>query len=383
MKVAYILPSIQKPGGWRRHALAFLSAIRSHVEPLLFASAADYEIARSLFPGERLYRLPTTQQAWMAQRLGALRLAQSYRAIASGKFPVVDLVHSLEAYPSGLIGSWLAQKLHCPHVITVHGTYGLIWHEHKLDRRLYEGVLKKAARVCPVSQGTADMLQAYFGEALKNTRVQPILNGNDFYQKIPVEKALERQPASPPILLSVGDVKPRKGQHISLAAFAKIKERFPETHYHIAGLYKQNDYYKNLRQFIANEKLEDVHFLGAISDAELSRQYQDASVFVLTPQQEGLHFEGFGLVYLEAGAYGLPVVGTKTGGVPDAVQEGVTGFLASPDDIDGIVEAIIRLLNDPELSRQMGQANRRRAEQLTWERNVQEQMKVYRDLVEM
>lgn len=383
MKVAYILPSIQKPGGWRRHALAFLSAIRSQLEPLLFVSTADYETARSLFPSDQLYRLPTTQQAWLSQRLGALRLAQSYRAIASGKFPAVDLVHSLEAYPSGLIGSWLARKLNCPHVITVHGTYGLIWHEYKLDRRLYEGVLKKAARVCPVSQGTADLLQAYFGKALKNTKVQPILNGNDFFKAIPVEKAIERHPASPPILLSVGDVKPRKGQHLSLAAFTKIKERLPETRYHIAGFYKQNDYYQNLQQFIASEKLEDVHFLGAISDAELSRQYQEASVFVLTPQQEGLHFEGFGLVYLEAGAYGLPVVGTKTGGVPDAVQEGVTGFLASPDDIDGIAEAIIRLLSDPELARKMGQANRRRAEQLTWERNAQEQMNVYRDLVEM
>jgi glycosyltransferase involved in cell wall biosynthesis len=383
MKVAYILPSIQKPGGWRSHAAAFLNAIRRHVEPLLFVSNADYETARSLFPGDRLYRLPSTQQAWVAQRRGAVRLARSYWAIVSSSFPAVDLVHSLEAYPSGLVGNWLAQKLGCPHVITTHGTYGLIWHEYRVDRRLYEYVLKKTALVCPVSQGTSDLLQTYFGEALENTRVRPILNGNDFYKTFEAEKALNRRPPTPPILLSVGDVKLRKGQHLSLAAFAKVKERFPETRYHIAGLYKQNDYYRQLQQFIASKRLQDVTFLGTVSDAELSREYQRASVFVLTPLQEGLHFEGFGLVYLEAGAYGLPVVATHIGGVPDAVQEGVTGFLAKPGDVDGIAAAIMRLLSDPELALQMGRANRHQAEQLTWERNAQEQMQAYQDLLEI
>jgi phosphatidylinositol alpha-1,6-mannosyltransferase len=123
--------------------------------------------------------------------------------------------------------------------------------------------------------------------------------------------------------------------------------------------------------------------LGAVSDTELSHQYQDASVFVLTPEQEGLHFEGFGLVYLEAGAYGLPVVGTQTGGVPDAVREGITGFLVRPGDVDEIAAAALRLLDDPELARQMGRANRRWAEQLTWERNAEEQIQAYRDILEI
>ena len=94
MKVAYILPSILKPGGWRSHAVAFLKAIRRHVEPLLFVSAADYETAKSLFPDGWLYRLPTTQQAWLAQRGGALRLARSYLAIVSGRWATITRVRS-------------------------------------------------------------------------------------------------------------------------------------------------------------------------------------------------------------------------------------------------------------------------------------------------
>jgi glycosyltransferase involved in cell wall biosynthesis len=128
---------------------------------------------------------------------------------------------------------------------------------------------------------------------------------------------------------------------------------------------------------IADQQLEGVTFLGAISDGELRRQYQQASVFVLTPQEEGLNFEGFGLVYLEAGAYGVPVVATNTGGVPDAVRNGETGFLLEANDVAGIAQAVSDLLLDPELNLRMGLANRRWAETLTWERAAQEQFGVY------
>ncbi len=122
-------------------------------------------------------------------------------------------------------------------------------------------------------------------------------------------------------------------------------------------------------------------FTGAVSEADLQRYYQESSLFILTPQQDGLHFEGFGLVYLEAGAYGLPVVATRTGGVPDAVREGETGFLLEPEDVDGIAAAILRLLKDNELSRQMGRKNRTWAEYLTWERCAQEQFQAYQELL--
>jgi glycosyltransferase involved in cell wall biosynthesis len=133
---------------------------------------------------------------------------------------------------------------------------------------------------------------------------------------------------------------------------------------------------------VAKLELKDVFFLGAVSDAELRELYRKASVFVLTPQQEGLHFEGFGLVYLEAGAYGLPVVGTSSGGVPDAVQDGVTGLLVDPQDVEGAAQALLRLLHNPELRREMGRANRRLSEALTWERCAAEYDRAYRSVLE-
>jgi glycosyltransferase involved in cell wall biosynthesis len=98
----------------------------------------------------------------------------------------------------------------------------------------------------------------------------------------------------------------------------------------------------------------------------------------MASQEEGDHFEGFVFVFLEAGAYGLPVIGTRTGGIPDAIADGENGFLFAPDDVEGIAGAMIRLAEDPALARRMGMAGRARAEELTWKRYARQQMAVYR-----
>jgi glycosyltransferase involved in cell wall biosynthesis len=192
-----------------------------------------------------------------------------------------------------------------------------------------------------------------------------------------------------PTLLSVGEVKPRKGYHLSLAAFARVQAVLPEARYWIAGRYTRSlsgvhtpsPYFENLQAFIAERGLRNIEFLGPVPDEELEQRYRHASLFLLTPQVVGFRFEGFGLVYLEAGAYGLPVVATASGGVPDVVIDGETGFLAPPGDSEAVAEAVLRLLRDPELNHRMGQANRQRAETLTWERTALEQAQAYEELL--
>jgi phosphatidylinositol alpha-1,6-mannosyltransferase len=272
--------------------------------------------------------------------------------------------------------------LKCAHVLTVHGTYGVIWRHHWLDRRAYRGVLRKAAMICPVSHGTARQMQRYFGAELSPERLKPVLNGNDFASRVPAEVARLRAIPEHPVLLSVGDLKPRKGQHLSLAAFQQVQAAIPQASYWIAGRAGDGSYPRHLQQIVERLALKNVRFLGAVSDPELEQCYRQASIFVLTPDQQGDHFEGFGLVYLEAGAYGLPVVATRSGGVPDAVRDGETGILAEEGDVNGIAQAILRLAQNHGLQRQMGQANRRWAETLTWERTAGEQMERYAEALE-
>ncbi len=379
MRVAYLIPGLQ-PGGWRTHAQGFIHAISKYVEPILFVSSADDASAKQLFPRCEIVTLQTIQRASFT--LSHLReLAAAYRAITRRKDATIELVHSLEAYPTGLIGSWLAATLRKPHVLTAHGTYSILPYRSTLDRLAYKRVLRKASALCPVSHGTADLIRQYFSDAVANLYMQPILNGNDYYKAIPRQDVLQHQQSAVPTLLSVGTVKPRKGHHISLQAFAQLKKKVPSARYWIVGSISKKKYYRRLQHLISAYQLEGIEFLGAVSAERLQQCYREASALLVAAQQVDLHFEGFGLVCLEAGAFGVPVIGTSSGGVADAVRHGETGLVVDPDDVEGLARAMGCLLTDPELARRMGLANRDWAETLTWERYAREQYQVYENIL--
>ena len=178
-------------------------------------------------------------------------------------------------------------------------------------------------------------------------------------------------------MISVGGIKPRKGYHVSLKAFGILQKRFPGARYVLAGGGIGNAYHRELEEIIRREGIRNVEFPGALTWEQLDPYYRQADMLAMTSQDEGDHFEGFVFVFLEAGAYGLPVIGTRSGGIPDAVVDGETGFLLPPQDVEGIARAMITLAENPALSRTMGLAGRARAEALTWERFAGEQMEIY------
>ncbi len=378
-RIAYLLPSL-RTSGWRRYAESLLPALAPHVEPHLLVAAEDAPLAADLFPDWPRHTLPAVQNASLSGRRSRWKLLRALWQVRRLPLPPLDLVHSLEAYPAGLVGHVLARRRGLPHVLTAHGTYAVLWARFPLDRRAYRRVLRSAAAVCPVSNGTAALMRQMFPEALPRERLRVILNGNDFWQRLPTAEALQRAWPSTPTLLTVCDLKPRKGVHVSLAAFARLRAEFPQARYWIVGKFRPEDpYYRFLQQIVREHGLEEaVTFWGRVSDDELERLYRQASLFVLAARAEDLRFEGFGLVYLEAGAHGLPVIGTRSGGIPDAVREGETGLLVPPDDVEALAQAMRRLLGDAELARRLGQANRRLSESLTWQRAAAAWLETYR-----
>ena len=101
-----------------------------------------------------------------------------------------------------------------------------------------------------------------------------------------------------------------------------------------------------------------VRFLGAVPDEELHAQLSACDVFVLPSRKEG-----FGIVFLEAMAYGKPVVGGAHGGTPEVIRDGETGLLVRHGDVPGLAAALIRLLSDPHERRRMGEAGRQLVKQ--------------------
>jgi glycosyltransferase involved in cell wall biosynthesis len=109
-----------------------------------------------------------------------------------------------------------------------------------------------------------------------------------------------------------------------------------------------------------------VRFLGDVPSDRLDGIYAQADIFALTSIDHGHSVEGFGLVYLEASAHGLPVVAHRVGGVPEAVLDGETGFLVLPRHPSSLTEAFRKLIEYPALRHSFGAAGRTWARRTTW-----------------
>jgi phosphatidylinositol alpha-1,6-mannosyltransferase len=168
------------------------------------------------------------------------------------------------------------------------------------------------------------------------------------------------------VVLTVGRLHPRKGQLLTLQALQRLPEALRAgLEYRVAGTEADPAYAQTLRAEAARSGLR-VTFLGDVPDAELPAVYAGADVFALTSIQHGHSVEGFGLVYLEASAQGLPVVAHGVGGVAEAVAQDRTGLLVPPDRPEDLTDAFARLLTDGALRERLGAEGRRWAGRTSW-----------------
>ncbi len=381
IRIAFIVPLLRGWGGWPTATLGILRSLAPQVEPVLIVAKADREAAHELFPDAEVFVLPEIQPNVAGSIRSTAHMLPALLALRALPPLGVRAVHSLELFPAGWIGDVLARREGVPHVITAFGTYSVIWHRWLLTSRICAGILRRAACICPMSNGTADKMRARFAASLKDAKIRAVIQGSEFAARVPREAAENKKFSPEPVVISVGGIKPRKGYHVSLRAFAILQKRFPGARYLLVGGGIGNKYHRSLEELIRREEIRNVEFLGTLTREELDRYYRKADLLTMTSQDEGDHFEGFVYVFLEAGAYGLPVIGTRSGGIPDAVLDGETGFLLQPDDVEGIARAMITLAENPALSRTMGLAGRARSETLTWERFAGEQMDVYRSVL--
>lgn len=170
-----------------------------------------------------------------------------------------------------------------------------------------------------------------------------------------------------PVVLTVGSLTTQKAQHVLVDAFARVRARAANAVLLVVG----DGPARGALEARATGLQGAVRMLGARRD--VADLLAAADVFALSSVREGLP-----IVALEAMRAGRPVVATRIGGVPEAVEDGVTGWLAAPGDAAGLAEAIIRLALDPALARRMGAAgNARWRERFTAARMVRETEAVY------
>ena len=156
------------------------------------------------------------------------------------------------------------------------------------------------------------------------------------------------------VIISVGRLVHRKGQDKLIAALPAIKAEIPNVHLVLVGVGPHQDYLEKLARKL--QVTDCVTFIGRINYAELPKYICVGDIFAMPSRSRffGLEVEGLGIVYLEASSCGLPVVGGKSGGAPDAVLVGETGVVVDGTNTFEIALACIELLNNPELSSLMG-----------------------------
>lgn len=278
----------------------------------------------------------------------------------SGK---ADIVHSLFEFPYALLGMKVAKKLGVPFYMGAQGTYGitplLMWPEKYFVKRMYNF----AQKIFVPSEFTRTHL---IGFSHTKTPVKIIHNGINYARfSVPVETAsIKDKYNDQKLLLTVGGLKPRKGQDVVIRALKKVTEKYPQTKYLLIGKGEYESFLRKLAEEVGVSA--QVEFLGEKVGEELVKYFWAADIYVHVPVLVGWNFEGFGIVYVEASACGKPIVAADSGGIKNAVIQDKTGLIVSENDVDETASAIIRLLENPTLREQLGKQGREYASGHDW-----------------
>ena len=252
-------------------------------------------------------------------------------------------------------------------VLTFHGSEILKFSNSPLRRWLAGRLIRHASRVSTLTNYTQELLLASFPAAADKIFLTPGALRTDFVV-VPSKPA---QAKSRIIVLTVGRLHPRKGQLLTLRALqALAPEVRARLEYWIVGSQTKAGYADTLRATAAEADFP-VKFLGNLPDEELSVIYERADIFAMTSVNHRHSIEGFGLVYLEAAAHGLPVVAHDVGGVSEAVNDGVTGLLVPPHRPAQLAAAFERLIHDDTLRHRMGEAGRAWAGRNCWKQSAE------------
>lgn len=283
------------------------------------------------------------------RRLAALRL--NARSLAEARSFRPDLILSGHAVASlGAIA--LRRALRVPLVQYFHAD------EFRVRARLCAAAAKAADASIAVSEYTRGMC---LDAGADPDRVEVIHPGID----LPPPPTVERDPR--PTLLTVATLLFRyKGHDVMARALPLIRAKVPEARWVVVG---DGPFRPALENAIRSYGIEEaVELRGRVSDRERDEWLDRASVFCMPSRlpAAGLGGEGFGIVYLEAAAHGIPAIGGKVAGALDAVLDGETGLLVDPTDHLALAAAATEMLSDPRRAQEMGRAGRAYAEQHAW-----------------
>lgn len=289
-----------------------------------------------------------------------------------------DIVQAIDINPVGLPGYLATRFTKAKFIIIAQAAYAVApLYSRKmslLSRVIYRG----ADAVIAGSSFVAGEIEKKV-PGLEIAVIDPGIDMSKFADGTAVSR---RSAGEDPFILGVGAVKARKGYDVSVRAFARVKADVPRLRYVIVGSQTDEPKYVSMLMELARELgvENDIDFRTDVADSELNELYDRASVFVLTSVNLGFHFEGFGMVFLEAAAHGIPSVGTLGNGITDAVEDGTTGILVPQNDPEATARAISDILADTARAERMSARAREFAREHDLPHLARCYERVYRDI---
>lgn len=329
---------------WRRLPSESFAVLTSPYEgAAAFDAAQPFRIERTREP----VLLP---HPWMVRRIE--RMADEIGA---------ELVVLDPAVPLGIVGP----SLSLPYDVVLHGAEVTVPGRLPVSRQVLGRVLRRARHVVAAGGYPAAEAERAAGRRLDVTVVPPGVDGTRFVRLGDSQRTSARRhfqfDDDAEVVVAVSRLVPRKGFDTAIRAVSALSSRRPRLVLAIAGAGRDRERLEKL----ARETKAPVRFLGRVSNEDLPRLYgcADVSIMLCRNRWAGLEQEGFGIVFVEAAACGVPAVAGASGGAAEAVIDGETGFVVSdPRDVAAVVARLEELFDDPERRRRMGDAARRRAE---------------------
>ena len=315
-----------------------------------------------------IHRVPSITRLGRNKQFAFLALSKALQICNKRGVKLIYCGHIV----AGITGLLLKRLCNLPYI--VH-TYALEITQAK-NQKLVVSILQNADRIITISEFTKASILKLGVDCGKIRKVLPGICLDEFHPDVDASNIIDKYNLSGKKgILTIGRLDANeqyKGQDMVIKAMPDILQAVPSAVYVIGGDGSDRKRLENLANEVGVS--DKVLFTGWIPEAEKPAFYSACEVFAM-PSREivqksplppffkggSVKAEGFGIVYIEANACGKPVIGGNSGGVPDAVIDGVTGLLVEPTSPKAIGYAIIKLLTNPEMAKQLGENGRKRA----------------------
>lgn len=358
-----------QPGGIAEHAY--------EVGRGLAARGAEVTVLAPGVPGARRF---DQEHGFKTYRVPRIPVIEAVAYFLVGCYAVLNhrigVVYVATSYPCALVCRLMRIFIHFRYTVTIHA-HEVVYTGRSLRSRvksvlrpLQVAAIASGDRVFAVSEFTrAALVKA----GVADPKIATIFNGidvEDLELDADVPGVTKRFGlVGKRVILTVARLDIHKGHDVVLRALPSIAARVPDAVYVIVGEGRMRGSLEALTRELG---LGDrVVFTGEIPRPDVVALFKACDVFVMLSRIEAGSVEGFGIVFLEAGALGKPVVGGRSGGIPDAVEDGVTGILVDPSSTEEAADAITRILLDGQLAGRLGSAGSARTRsRFTWRKVV-------------